>query len=161
MNKLFCLLLAVCMIACKPAIKTQAVGDDVSSCEELVWNPIGSWQVCMVDSVDWLSVAINGVCLTEDAVQPALCGRMTFREDSTLGATVGCNGLGGAYRYAEGVLTVGECCQTEMYCEELDVYERNLFSFLYGTIQVTVYTADSVVLTRANRHIILRRTVAE
>ncbi|MCQ2345566.1 MAG: META domain-containing protein [Paludibacteraceae bacterium] len=118
---------------------------------------IGKWQVCKVDSVDWLNVTINDICRHEGEKESSFCAWIMFREDSTMGASVGCNGLGGNYFYSDRVLHIDDCCQTEMYCYELDYYERRLFSFLYGDMSVEALSQDSICLQHDNRQILLRR----
>lgn len=118
---------------------------------------LGKWQVCQVDSIDWLHVVINDVCRFAGEEESSFCAWLMFREDSTMGASVGCNGMGGKYTFTDNGLTIMECCQTEMYCDALDMYERALFSFMNGHIEIQSYTMDSIVMKRENRCIVLRK----
>ena len=55
-------------------------------------------------------VSIDGVAPASDKA------KLTFEDDS-IGANVGCNGMGGPWRVSEGRLIAGPLIQTQMYCE--------------------------------------------
>lgn len=118
---------------------------------------LGKWQVCQLDSIDWLHIEINDICRFTGENESSFCAWLMFREDSTMGASVGCNGMGGRYTFARSCLTVTDCGATEMYCDALDIYERALFSFVNGHIEIQPYTMDSILLKHDNRNIILRK----
>lgn len=154
-TNILCILVAIFMIACEPAAKT--LPQDNVAIEFTLNDLMGKWLVCAVDSNNWLSINFSEKNLTGDMKMPDFHPWVTFMENNALGASVGCNGMGGIYTFKEGKLSIGECCQTEMYCYELDEYERTLFSFLYGDLSIEPYTKDSIILKRNENQIVLRR----
>ena len=72
----------------------------------------GASQSALSDS-EWQMLAIDG-----DAAANLDQAKLSFTAD-TLGASVGCNRMGGNYHVNGGRLIAGPLTQTEMYCEGL------------------------------------------
>jgi heat shock protein HslJ len=92
----------------------------------------------------WRFVAIDGAAPVSDKAQ------LKF-EDGRIGATVGCNGMGGPWRVEDGRLIAGPLAQTEMYCEgPVWTQEKAIGALLAGAPEVTV-ESDRLVL-RSSGH---------
>lgn len=93
-----------------------------------------------LDGRTFLSTAVAGADLV-----PGSRIRLTF-QDGNLGASAGCNSMGGAYRLEGDRLVTGQMSMTEMACEEpLMQQDTWLAAFLGGaTVRLN---ADTLVLT--------------
>jgi len=87
----------------------------------------------------WRFVSIDGAAPVSDKA------KLRF-EDDRIGATVGCNGMGGPWRVERGRLIAGPLAQTQMYCEgAIWSQEKAIGALLAGAPEVEVKT-DRLVL---------------
>jgi len=81
----------------------------------------------------------------DDAEPVSEKAQLSFEEDS-IGANVGCNGMGGPWRIENGRLIAGPLVQTQMYCEgPVWEQEKAIGALLAGAPKLTV-EGDSLVL---------------
>ena len=97
----------------------------------------------------WRFTAIDGAAPLSDKA------KLTFETDR-LGATVGCNGMGGGWRISDVKLIAGPLIGTKMYCEALDAQERAVAELLGASPALSV-NADTMTLTSANHSASLQR----
>lgn len=113
-----------------------------------------------LDATEWLSISV-----TEDgADRPLVDGtriRLTFA-DGQLGASAGCNSMGGGYRIEDGRLLYEGGAMTEMGCDDQRHAQDDwLFGFL-GSQPSIVQSDDKLTLTSNETVIALQdREVAE
>jgi heat shock protein HslJ len=93
---------------------------------------------------EWRFVTIDG------AAPVSANAKLQFREDS-LGANVGCNGMGGNWRIEGGRLIAGPLVQTEMYCEGPVWGQEQAVSALLVAAPEVTFTQESLVL-RSSGH---------
>ena len=87
----------------------------------------------------WHFISIDGAAPVSDKA------KLRFEKDR-IGATVGCNGMGGPWRVESGRLIAGPLAQTQMYCEgEIWSQEKAIGALLAGAPEVQVKT-DRLVL---------------
>ena len=97
----------------------------------------------------WTFTAIDG--------QPPLSERAGIQFDGDrIGATVGCNGMGGTWRLENGRLMGGPYMSTKMWCEDLMDQEQALGALLGENPQVTL-EGDTLILQGDTRRAELRR----
>ena len=118
----------------------------------------GPGELADLDGREFVSV------LLEDPSHQLVNGtrvRLTFR-DGHLGASAGCNSLGGDYLIENGRLVVGPMSQTEMGCEQkLMDQDQWLASFLSGNPAVDLSGNDLVLTSHDAKLSLLDREVAE
>lgn len=99
---------------------------------------------------EWQFITIDGAA----AVSPN--AKLQFREDS-IGANVGCNGMGGDWRIENGRLIAGPLMQTEMYCEgPVWGQEQAISALLVAAPQVS-FAGDRLVLQSSGHKAELER----
>jgi heat shock protein HslJ len=92
-----------------------------------------------LDGQTYLSTAIAGADLV-----PGTRIRLSF-QDGTLGASAGCNSMGGAYRLEGDRLVVGPMSMTEMGCEEPLMQQDAWLAAFLGGATVSL-DADTLLL---------------
>jgi len=98
----------------------------------------------------WSFISIDGAAPVSHKAQ------IEFDRDR-IGATVGCNGMGGPWRVESGRLIAGPLAQTEMYCEgPVWDQEKAIGALLAGAPQVSVKT-DRLVLRSSGHSAELKR----
>ncbi len=98
----------------------------------------------------WRFVSIDGAAPVSGKAA------ITFEKDR-IGATVGCNGMGGPWRVESGRLIAGPLMQTQMYCEgEVWTQEKAIGALLAGAPQVKV-GSDRLVLKSSGHSAELER----
>lgn len=81
---------------------------------------------------------------------------LSFKPDS-IGANVGCNGMGGPWRIEEGRLIAGPLTQTEMYCEgPVWEQEKAVSALLAGAPRLEIQE-DTLVLKSSGHSARLQR----
>lgn len=109
----------------------------------------GESQASLANST-WHFVSIDGAAPVSGKA------KLEFDGDS-IGATVGCNGMGGAWRIESGRLIAGPLTQTEMYCEgPVWSQEKAVGALLAGAPQLEVET-DTLVLKSSGHSAKLQR----
>lgn len=107
-----------------------------------------------LDGTEWISTAVTEA----GADRPLVDGtqvRLSFT-DGQLGASAGCNTMGGAYRVEDGRLIVEGGGMTEMGCdEERHAQDEWLFGFL-GSQPMLVQEGDKLTLTSGETVIALQ-----
>lgn len=99
---------------------------------------------------EWHFISIDGTpAVSKDAT-------LQFREDS-LGATVGCNRMGGNWRIKDGRLIAGPLMQTEMYCEGPVWDQEQAIGALLVAAPELSFTADRLVLKSSGHEAELKR----
>lgn len=89
---------------------------------------------------------------------PTFHPRVSFKEDGTISATIGCNIIDGEYTFKRYKLNIKLGMQTEVYCgSRVAMYESAWFSFLGGSAEIRPFTKDSILFKRSNRFIVLRK----
>lgn len=79
----------------------------------------------------WRFVSIDG------AAPMRTPARLAFHADR-IGANVGCNGMGGPWRIAEGRLIAGPLVSTQMWCEGIMEQERAVNALLSSAPEIRV-----------------------
>jgi heat shock protein HslJ len=98
----------------------------------------------------WTFVSIDG--------QKPVSGKAWLNIDTDrIGATVGCNGMGGSVKIEPGRLITGPFMSTQMYCEGLMEQESAVSQLLSGSPRYSVKN-DRLVLTGAGHRAELKRT---
>jgi heat shock protein HslJ len=98
----------------------------------------------------WRFVSIDGAAPVSGKAQ------IKF-EDDRIGATVGCNGMGGPWRVESGRLIAGPLAQTQMFCEgPVGDQEKAIGALLAGAPALSVKT-DRLVLKSSGHSAELRR----
>jgi len=98
----------------------------------------------------WHFVSIDGAA--------PVSGKAKLEFDgNAIAATVGCNGMGGAWRVESGRLIAGPLAQTEMYCDgPVWDQEKAIGALLAGAPQLEVET-DTLVLKSSGHSAKLQR----
>jgi heat shock protein HslJ len=95
--------------------------------------------------------------LTIDGAAPVSPKASLSFENDRLGATVGCNGMGGPWRVEGGRLIAGPLIQTQMYCQgPIWDQERALSALLAAAPRFTV-TAEHMTIRSSGHAAELRR----
>lgn len=98
-------------LAAVSALALVACGDDSDSNPGDTSGPDGP-SVLAIDGATYLSDTVTGQTLVDGS-------RLTLNFDGgRLGASAGCNSMGGDFTVDDGVLTVGDMAMTEMACDE-------------------------------------------
>lgn len=98
----------------------------------------------------WHFVSIDGAAPVSGKA------KLEFDDDS-IGANVGCNGMGGPWRVESGRLIAGPLAQTEMYCDgPVWGQEKAVGALLAGAPQLRVET-DTLVLKSSGHSAELQR----
>lgn len=122
---------------------------------------VGKWDICSIDSLDLLSINTNLGFMPMDQEEPEWHHFiLQFYENGFIGASAGCNSIGGQYSFADDILKVSEMCRTEMYCEGLMDIEDAICEFLSigDEMAISSYSPDSLLLTKQNNSkMIIRR----
>lgn len=97
----------------------------------------------------WFIVSVDG--------QPPVSDRASLSlEQGRIGASVGCNGMGGGLRIKGNRLIAGPMMSTQMYCEGKMEQERAV-SELLGASPTFVYQGDRLTLRGRGHVLVLRR----
>lgn len=72
--------------------------------------------------------------------------RLSFHEGGEIGASAGCNSLGGSYRIDGGRLVLSEAAQTEMGCEQARLEQDEWYFGLLGASPTITLTGDRLVV---------------
>lgn len=97
----------------------------------------------------WAFVSIDG--------QPPVSDRASLSLDQgRIGATVGCNGMGGGLRIEGNRLIAGPMMATQMYCDGKMEQERAV-SELLGAGPAFVYRGQTLKLKSARHRAVLKR----
>ena len=99
---------------------------------------------------EWRFVTIDGASAVSNEA------KLQFREDS-LGANVGCNGMGGSWRIENGRLIAGPLMQTEMYCEGPVWGQEQAVSALLVAAPEISFTDDRLALKSSGHSAQLER----
>lgn len=103
-----------------------------------------------IAGTSWQLTAIDGAApVSEDA-------HIDFRK-TDLGASVGCNSIGGDWRIENGRLIAGPLAQTEMYCAEPLWNQEKALNALLTSAPVIVVDGDRMTLTSHGRTAELRK----
>mgnify|MGYP003389051112 CR=1 FL=1 len=98
----------------------------------------------------WQFVSIDDASPTSDKAQ------LTFETDN-IGATVGCNGMGGPWRIADDRIIAGPLIQTEIYCQgPIWAQEKAVSALLVGAPRFML-DGDTLVLKSSGHSARLRR----
>lgn len=142
-------------LACFSALVMMSCGGEECAEEKTEEIEIvGMWDVCEIGSL----------VMTEDCCQntPSDLPWIEFREEGTFGASVGCNGIGGIYKFEDNTLTFKQVGRTEMYCDDMMATEDSLCSnLMMGDDMKVKLLKDSVIdITSelSGKHLVLRKS---
>jgi heat shock protein HslJ len=107
-------------------------------------------QANLADST-WRFVSIDGAAPVSGKAHIAF-------EDDRIGATVGCNGMGGPWRVESGRLIAGPLAQTEMYCAGPVWDQEKAIGALLAAAPELIVKTDRLVLKSSGHSAELKRT---
>jgi heat shock protein HslJ len=122
---------------------------------------LGQAQAVGLDGRTFLSTAVTDGAAAK-VLAPETRIRLVFNADGSLGASAGCNSIGGTYRVVDGVLDVEPGAMTEMGCDEArHAQDAWLIEFLASDPRIVLSGNDLGLSSGTTAIRLLDREVAE